>query len=322
MTFDKAAWAIDGARSGAKQARIATYATGGAVSGIVKGSDLRVITLATPGNGVRIMPGSAMVLNRYLGNSPNEAYVVANPTNHVVPASSMPAASGSQRHYLVCIVVGDPAYNQTGHPYMPSTPLTPEQALEYEYVRPVIVPCTASTRTVEELNLPYPAYALARLDVPANTTTIQSSMIVDLRRLSQARTERTPLMNVPPPGVVVNGAAVYGDFSTWTPTITVPPWANRIDVVAQLGGVVAFDSINGDVRVVAGSLNGADAAFDIDAGPSGARVNFMALAGGAVTPGANIILRFQARRTAHTGRLEMAPGAQLLFDVQFSEYVV
>lgn len=321
MTFNKAPWAVDGARTNGAIARTATYATGGGQSGIVKPGDLRVLALSTPGNGLRVTSGNAMVLNRYLGPSPDQAYVASNPSIHTVLSADMPAAVPQQRYYLVCVVIGDPEFNQDGHPFMPSTPLSPEAAIDFEYVRVVIVPCNAGTTRFDQLNLSYPGYALARLEVPPNTTTIQQSMIVDLRRLSQARSERVIRMSVP--AYASLQGADWINLSQFAPTIEVPVWANRVDIVATMSGLLVVGDIVGEMRVIATPAPyGAVVGFDLDSSSTGAqRQSFTALANGDVSAsaGGQIQLFFQARRTAETGRIDVAPNAQMLFDVQFSE---
>ena len=56
----------------------------GTWQGVVKKNDLKVKQLATPGVGVLIEAGVGIVLNKYQ-TSPNESYVVSNPSTHTDP---------------------------------------------------------------------------------------------------------------------------------------------------------------------------------------------------------------------------------------------
>ena len=152
MTLDKAPWAINGAPANAGTARASAYAASGGQSGVVTPTDMRVTALAVPGQGLTISSGTAVVLNHYQSD-PDQAYVVPNAGDHTVLAADMPPAVGAISYYLVCVVVGDPEFNQAGHPFMPSEPLSPEAALEFEYNRIVVVPCLATTKRFEELGL-------------------------------------------------------------------------------------------------------------------------------------------------------------------------
>jgi len=224
VTFNFAPWAIDGARTAAGLARLAAYQGSGGRSGVIRPTDLKVTALSVPGNGLRIAAGGASILNGYLSN-PDEVYVVSNPATHTVGSGSMPSAKPSVSYYLVCVVVGDPEFTQTGHPFMPSTPLDPVVALTYEYVRVVILPCTATQDSFEDLNKAYPGYALARLEVPANTTTITNAMITDLRELAQRRAERNVLAQTIFPFSGTQGATNAMGFQDWTgfkPSLAIP----------------------------------------------------------------------------------------------------
>jgi hypothetical protein len=324
MTFNKAAWAIDGARTSAALARTEAYANSGGRSGIVRPMDLRVQPLAVPGNGLRITSGSAVILNHYL-STPDESYVVVNPSTHTVPSASMPAAIPSVGYYLVCAVVGDPEFNQSGHPYMPSTPIPEELAADYEYVRIVIVPCSAGTTSFEQLGLNYPAYALARLEIPSNTTTITSGMIVNLRTLARARTERT-LMDVATPGGVQLTTGTPMVFPGPVTSLYVPPWATHADMIVTVSGVMAAGETQGYLWVSLNGVDGPAIGFDSAALTDLTRQTFVlpwsgdvsALAGATWTIGTV----GQKDLGGGGGYLDSWNNAHVIYDVQFSERAI
>lgn len=320
MTLNSAPWAIDGARTPAALARLASYAGGGGRSGIVQPADMRVTALAVPGNGLRVGQGASVVLNGYLTN-PDEAYVVSNPGTHTVLPQDMPAPQGSIAHYLVCVVIGDPAFNQTGHPFMPAGPLDPVEALSFEYNRIVLIPCSANTTNFESLGLSYPGYALARLEVPANTSTITNAMITDLRGLATPRSH---------PEFIVE-TAVGNDLSSsvdvaWpinAPWIDVPRWATHVVATATLSSIVAFGSnVAGMLRAQVGTLSGFNVGYDIDS-PSGAtRETFVLGVSGDCSSFAGQRVQLKtigANWDAANGHLHTWGGTQVIWNVQFYE---
>lgn len=326
MTFNFAPWAIDGARSAAGLARLASYAAGGGRSGVVKPGDLRVTALAVPGNGVRIASGGATVLNHYLSD-PDEAYVVSNPASHTVLETDMPSPQPGLAYYLVCIVVGDPEFNQTGHPYMPPGLLDPAEAPDFEYVRVVIVPCNAGTTRFEELGYNYPAYALARLEVPANTSTITNAMITDLRELAQARSHREVFMGTTAAMQHLH-STVWTPWPGFNPTVFVPRWATRVMMTISLDGAWVIDgSVNGGLAALFGGLQGATLAYDVDS-LNYSRFGFRVSVGADISAyaGTSQLLQLHGYKdpASAAGFLSTWDGGmtQVVYDVQFYEDIV
>jgi hypothetical protein len=323
MTLNFAPWAIDGARSTSALARLATYATGGGRSGVIKASDLKVRALAVPGNGLRISSGGALVLNGYQVD-PDQAYAVSNGGEHVVLSADMPAPVGATAYYLVCVVVGDPEFDQTEHPFMPSS-ILPEDAADYEYVRIVIVPCSAGVTQFEQLGLQYPGYALARLEVPAMTSTITQAMITDLRTLTAPRESRKILIGGVPPNQNLT-MPDFADWATYQPYVQVPPWATHAQIIATLTGIVGFGASLSDIRPHIGPHAGIVAGFDLNLDAGGERITAVSSFDASVADiaGTSVMLKLQARRVAESGYLTTwdSGSIQLIFDVQFSENVI
>lgn len=189
MTFSNIPFAVDGALISSALLRKATYAAVNS-DGVVAADDLIVSASVPAAQSLEIASGAAVVLNRYQ-TTPNEVYVVSNPATHTITSGDMPGSSGSTTYWMVCLVVGDPqaGFSQTGHPFMPSD-FDEGEANTYQYVRPVVISCSSTDETFEDLGLDFPGLALARLAIPASTTTITSGMITDLRR--QARPSPVP----------------------------------------------------------------------------------------------------------------------------------
>lgn len=334
MTFDNAAWVINGPTISAALARRALYANA-RQSGIVQKGDLKVKALDTPGIGITIDEGVGVVLNGYQGADPNEAYVVNNPGVHTIPSGSMPASNPSQTYWLVCAVVGDEDFSQVGHPFMTSEGVPDGTEDSFAYVRPVLIQCNAGD-TQPTGN--FPALVLARLEIPANTTTITQAMIVDLRKLASPRQEQQ--MFVSPGGTWTNASpreiphgTVFADWGPqeYKPSVNVPSWASRAIVAASINGIRYKDtSVNlaGKVRAQLGTVSGPQTNFDleVDAGGGVKRMSLMAAGEYDVTSiaGTTVFLRIEGYQNAPAAptndqTLRLQGGSQVVFDVRFFE---
>lgn len=335
MTFENAAWAIDGALLGSSLARRAEYAATGGAQGTVQKNDLRVTELGVPGVGILVEAGVGLVKNEYQ-TVPNETYVVSNPSTHTVPSIEMPAANPSAKSYIVAVVVGDPDFSQTGHPWMGSDdpPIGDEQT--FEYVRVTLIEVSAGATS---LDVNYPALPLARIDVPADTTTITDSMITDLRSLALPRQSQE--IFVSPGGTFTYANPRYIDVSSGTwynwgaadygPYIDVPEWATRAIVVTSINGIVIRDTgvnIVGNLRTRLGTVTGPITKFDYDNTGAGILRDNLQCAGefdvSSIAGQKNVALRVEGYQ--HTPgsptlnqRLSLRGGSQQIFDVRFFE---
>jgi hypothetical protein len=323
VTFQFAPWAIDGARTSAALARLATYASSDR-SGIVRPTDLAVSALPVAGQGLEIAPGGALVLNGYLSD-PDETYVVSNPSTHTVNAASMPSAQPGTSYYLVCVVVGDPEFNQTGHPFMPSEPLDPAVAPDFEYVRVVIVPCSAGTTDFDDLGFNYPGYALARLEIPGSTTTVTNAMITDLRSLSRPRESSKLLLAQPQaPGTETQyTSAAWTAVGGWTPTIEIPRWATHLDAIGRIDGISHIDPlVVGGSRLTVGALAGNEVLFELpDTSGGGERISLAGAWSSDVSAlaGTSVQVKMEVSRSSGTGFLVSYYDTIVSIDLRFSE---
>ena len=247
MTWNNVPWALDGALIPSSLARLGQYVATGGAEGIAQLGDLKVVPLDTPGNGIKVLAGGAVVLNRYQGETPDQSYMVYNPTQDVLGAADMPPSSGSARSHLVCVVVGDPEFTSVGHPFMLSTDPPAGEENTFEYVRTVVIQNVPSnTTSFDQLNLNYPGYALARLDVPASTTTITSGMIVDLREMASPR-NKIEQWHVNASVADPLSVATAETYEYWPDNsrkaIFIPKWASYIYATGFIEGFRILNSV-------------------------------------------------------------------------------
>lgn len=220
MALDTVPWFIGGgAEHSPAVARMLAYAATNGATGVSAGSDLMVTALPTPGAFVRIMPGGAVLENRYPGGG-QQSYMVRNAsaTDVAVPATG---SSGGATRYLI-IRIDDPEFGGQA----PANPRTGP------YVRPVLV----SSIT----NLAYPFVPLAKIVQPASTATITKAMITSIREVAnpqekQVIVPRPTLVTDPTAGMLLTATATDGE---WFPNaggeqyIDVPKWATRMQIEA------------------------------------------------------------------------------------------
>ena len=336
MTFENAAWAIDGALLGSSLARRAEFAAVGGAEGVVQSGDLKVSQLTVPGVGLLISPGVGLLRNRYQTN-PNETYVVSNPSSHTITAEQMPAASPSATSWIVAVVVGDPDFSQVGHPWMSSDDPPVGQEQSFNYVRPTLIQVANSS--VTKLDVSYPALVLARIDIPANTTTITDSMIKDLRHLARPRSDQTAFVS--PGNTWTKASPVYipagSSYANWgssqfSPSVAIPSWATRAIMIVHINGVRFKDdttNIAGGLRARIGSVVGPITLFDydVDTTKGGAQRENLMCAGEfnvSSVQGQTVTLSVQGYQNipaspTNDQRLRLQNGSQMVFDIRFFE---
>lgn len=333
MTFKNSAWAIDGAIMSSAQARQAAYSAA-AHEGVVLADDLKVTQLSTPGVGVQIAPGVVTILNRYQSVI-NESYSASNPSVHIIPESQMPASNPSARSYILAVVIGDPEFAQTGHPWMLASDPPAGEETTFEYVRPTLIQVSAGATSIPGATYPY--YALARIDIPANTTTITNSMITDLRRLANPRRQRDVSVSLASswsnssPAIMAQGGWTSWGAAQFQPQAIIPSWARFCTALVRVGGAyipdVAAANIAGGIRLVLGSIVGPATYFDLPAGMSGNhRLDLEAAQrfGVASIAGTTVNLNIQAWQTAPGSptanqRPRLQNASQIVVDLEFTE---
>lgn len=184
-------------------------------SGVSLPGDLKVTALPTPGSSVRIAAGGGTAENKFPGGE-GQAYDVTatSVTNVSVPASG---ATSATREVIVRIY--DPQFAGS----------KPADGI---YVKPLVV---------SVLPTDYPFIHLATINQPANTGTITNAMIVDRRKLTNARSQtetftRPTLVTDPLAGMLLTYTTTDGE---WFPNaggeqyVPIPDWATHMQIEAD-----------------------------------------------------------------------------------------
>lgn len=240
MAIDR--WFIGGgAEHSPESARRALYASTGGAEGVGGIDDLKVVPLAVPGGGVRILTGSALIRSGYAYGE-TQTYMGTVYEQETVSVAA--TGSGAGRSDMVVLRVEDPYAGGSPWP-VPADPAT----APYLHIR-VISGVPADATRVQDVpgHDTDTAIALARIDIPASTGTIAAGMITDLRRLGQPRRLST-LAYVPVPAVtdLVSATLVPWPASTAV-QVEVPEWATHAYVD---GEIVNYQTRN---NPVAGTL--------------------------------------------------------------------
>jgi hypothetical protein len=196
------------------------YASTGGRQGVGGPGELKVTQLDVPGGGVKVAAGTATVLNRV---SPFESYSLRNPVADVDQVKFAATGSGGGRSDLVVARVDNP--------YVDGNAQAPADPVHGPYTRFAVIPgVPAGTTRLADL----PQYAgvsaveLARVDIPASTGTVTSSMIVDLRNLTAPRTETVRVSATPTDYYVTMATGQWKPFPENPITgLRVPSWATH-----------------------------------------------------------------------------------------------
>ncbi|MFE7780273.1 hypothetical protein [Streptomyces nigrescens] len=281
--------------------------------GVTTGLDLKVSALGTPGAGVQISDGSAVIAGRV--SSVQGSYTAYNIGSDTV---SISATGGSPRSDMLVLRVEDPDYEGTRDP-------ATDPIVFWE-----VIPNVSSSATTVPSG--YSAIPLARIDIPASTATITSAYIVDLRRVANPRRDRSIWTYFAPnPAVTLTGTSeVWQNFpsaAAWT--IPVPAWAAKVKVLFTLAGLALDDGIVfGGLTFQFGTKEAAQWVSIDDNQGTGWRRNTLVMAdtlsltdtAGAAMRGTNITLRSRMRtRTANEGTLIIDGGSTFVADIEFEE---
>lgn len=349
MTFSGVPWVVGGGAVVPEAvARMIPYFMFNKTEGVLGATDLEVKPLSTPGNSVRVSPGGFVILGRGTGQF-YEAYMGKNPDDHVVAVS--PNNTGSLRSDLLVARVIDP--------YIAGSPWNiPTNRADGPYVEPFIIQGVPSTtRTVKSLGNNWSAIDLARIDIPANTATITSGMIVSLRSRVSAAPQQIPPPSAPAPVPDVN---IYIDnpeneFFTLIPgptteqtlptaqqniwrawpaaaevVVPIPTWATTMDAQFTLWNTMVDDDVWGETRIEVGGgeLYSGSTVYDFNKSTGWERIQV--IAGGRMAipssmRGKNKRFRVNARSldvsSNHTGTLKVDRGSLIRLEITFKEQV-
>lgn len=317
MALDSTPWFVGGgAQHSPEVARTFAYAATRGAEGVVGLGDLKVSAQAVPNGTLRVVPGAALVANRYAGGG-QQAYVLRNATQTDV--SVAPTGSDGARTDLVVARVLDPQYGGAA----------PADPTQFDYARiEVIQGVPAGTLTARELMLGYPAIALAKFRIPASTATITDSMITDLRKVANPRRERA--MRAIYPTAALSMTNAYGNWpitAAQRPIVPVPVWATQLDIVVHISGAKfvkgsAADFVAG-IRTVFGSdVSGQFGIIVQDAEDTNGRYHYSLIGSHKITAamrGTDQLITLQAQRTSTTGNVTADYQTSVIVDWEFSE---
>lgn len=226
MALENVPWAVTGAEVTAAVARQQLFDSTSGAEGVSSIGAMKVQALQTPGPKVRIAPGGATLNNRYTGGA-GQSYSARNATQTEIPITATGSAGG--RTDLVVLRILDPEFEGQA----------PENPDEFSYTRiSVIEGVSTAIKSARDLNLAYPAIALARITIPASTATITNAMITDLRVKANPRTHEVTR----PKAAVVSSAETLSalrENGEWFPNaggeqrIDIPEWATRMQIMAE-----------------------------------------------------------------------------------------
>ncbi|MER6011593.1 hypothetical protein [Streptomyces bluensis] len=214
--------------------------------GIAEASDLKVRPLETPGPGVRVGDGSALIhgVRPWQG-----AYMQSNIGDAMV---DVPPTGPFARTDLLVLRVEDPEYEGERDPCQ-------EDIGYFHLVQGV----DQDANVLREMT----AIPLARITLPRNTAAVTAGMITDLRRVANPRTERT--LRTVHPKDTERVSAKHGQWANWPKEaaweVDVPAWATKATLVVTLSGLRAEPgSIYAELRTRLGERNAPPTVVDDD----------------------------------------------------------
>lgn len=327
MALEMDSWAVTGAQSSARIARLQLQSGTASGNGVVNSDHLQVLPLDVPGTSVRITSGGATILGReqtfqgsYFAFNVGDAELAISPTG-----------SGGGRSDLVVLQVEDPNID--------GTPWGHDVTTDPVYYFRVIEGVSSSADTAPSDRT---AVALARIDIPSSTATITADMITDVRVIANPRTSKVMLMQEAAelPGGGWDEAGDYtADFERWPQnqwSIRIPEWATQAQVKAEWnlvffspeGGTSGTYDARGLVRVgFIGTVNvfTEESPYNLNAftGTNGYRTS-VATGRPVDIPeelrGATVSVRMYAKGdSGQLGRLIANAGSTFLLDITFNE---
>jgi len=302
----------NGAKHPAEQFRALIKDLSNGAEGITEGDDLKVSPLSTPGAGVQIGEGSGIILGRV---SPFQgAYAVRNQGADTVPIA---ATGASARSDMVIVRVEDPEYEGDLDANDGSSDMI-------NYFQ-VISNVSSSAITIPDGRTGIP---LARIDIPASTSTITNAMITDLRKVANPRRQRTVVTQSPASqSTGIGSSTTPSYFSTaagWN--IAIPDWASKAIVRIDVSPIrYALGNFWGQLSATFGSSLSVQPIFLDDNQGTGIRRIGSVIADTLTIPasyrGTTQLLRVRANAmaTGQDGRIYVDSGTTLVADVQFEE---
>jgi hypothetical protein len=308
MTLFQAPILTDGATHSAQQFRMLVRDLARGAEGITEGDDLKVTALGTPGAAVQVADGSGIVRSK--ANSFGGSYAVCNVGTATV---NIAATGGSPRSDMVVLRVLDPEYEGALDP-------ASDQIEFFDVISNV-----SSTATTVPAG--YTAIPLARIDIPASTSTITSGMIKDIRACANPRRTRA-LYTFSPTGALVELGGLPSVKTAWSNVpgwnIPVPDWATTARIVITICQIrYSTNNVFGDIDAAFGNnLLLQNTILDDNQG-TGTRRATVILADTLTLPdtyrGTTQLLVPRYLTLSGTGKVGMDTSVTLVADVEFTE---
>lgn len=230
----------NGAYHSAQQFRMLVRDLARGAEGITEGDDLKVTQKATPGGGVTLADGSGVIKGR--DNAFQGHYAFCN--IGTVDVDIAPTG-GSPRSDMIIVRVEDPEYGYNHDP----------QAEGDDIVFPQVISNVSSSATfIPDGRTGIP---LARIDIPAGTSTITNAMITDLRKVANPRRQRN-LVTQSPTALSADIGGTTGTYVNFTTapgwSISIPDWATTVIISATIGQIrYNTDAFYGGLRATFGA---------------------------------------------------------------------
>ncbi|MER6616261.1 hypothetical protein [Streptomyces xantholiticus] len=318
MAWDSVPWFTEGgAEHSSEVARLLAYAAFGGAEGVVGSGDLSVRQLSAPAAAVQIRTGACAILNRAPGGQ-YQAYAARLPSVDELPIA---ATGASPRSDLIVARIENPYSAGETWPN-PTDPVVGP----YVFTR-VISGVPATTTSVRQVRPNDSAITLARIDMPANTSSVTQTVIKDLRTMVAPRRERRIYNAFPDTLSELKWSD--GNWYTWPAAanwdIEIPTWATRAKLITTVAGLrITRADLFAKMQNAMGSiLLGQDTFIDDDQGAS-TRRNTIVIADNWAIPasarGTVQKLRLQSSiYQSVAGDMSVDHGTSLIADIEFVE---
>ncbi len=317
ISWDGVPWFVGGgATHSAEVARLLGYAAFSGNEGVIGATDLLVTQQSVPAGGITVAAGACSILNRATAQ-PYGAYAARKTAAENV---TIAPTGGAIRSDLIVARVENPYIAGEGW----STPPTPASG-PYIHTR-VISGVPSSTTTLQQVagSSTNSGIALARIDIPASTSTITNSMIVDLRKIANPRRDRTILTAFPASNNDLTSAAFVNWPAVASWPVSVPSWATQAKVILTVAQVLHTGSASaaGSFQARLGALTVQSTAYQVDWGGTATRQTIVTggnLAIPASARGTTQTLAAWATRSGGTGFLRADIYTSVFADIEFLE---
>lgn len=242
--FDPVPYVIDGdgiAENGPEVFRLGAFAGTNGAEGIIRPGDLRVHQSGGGTTQAQIDPGAAALPMA----TDSQSYLLRANAFSLV---DVPASTSVARTHLVLARITDPQY-----PPFTNVPKTADGPYNEPFLYQDVDP---AVEFASELNLGYPAIALARIVLPAGQSVVLDGHITSLRRLAMPRQSvRTQTKRAGALQSIYN--ATWFRAGSFTPTFETPKWATHLQVIATLTSIEHKQGqAVGSYRISYGDANG------------------------------------------------------------------